>query len=81
MLDDHARLRDKFCQLEALYDQQGPWRDLLEEVGQELEAHARLEDRLVFGYLESVLSAQDLDDILHRSQDFRKRMGRPMGKQ
>jgi iron-sulfur cluster repair protein YtfE (RIC family) len=79
MLDDHARLRDGFRRLCQEVDGDLDCMKLLKELGEQLEAHARLEDRIVFGRLESLLTESELQEVARLSAEFRDLWGRPTG--
>jgi hemerythrin-like domain-containing protein len=79
MLDDHAFLRDGLRRLEKATASDEEFTDLARELGLRLEEHARLEDRIVFGYVESLLSDAELDELGELSAEFRRKLDRPMG--
>ena len=79
MLDDHAFLRDGLRRLEKALQSAEDCRELILVLGARLEEHARLEDRIVFGYLEERLSEEDLAEVGQLSHEFRTRWNRPLG--
>jgi hemerythrin-like domain-containing protein len=79
MLDDHAFLRDGLRRLERALASEQEFAELARELGRRLEQHARLEDRIVFGYVESLLTDVELDELAELSARFRRDLGRPMG--
>lgn len=81
MLDDHAFLRDGLRRLEAGLAARRDCRELTLQLGRRLDQHARLEDRVIFGFLESTLSDEDLADVARLSRTFREQRSRPLGPQ
>lgn len=79
MLDDHALLRDGLRSLEMLLTSGGDYESLAIDLGQALEAHARLEDRMIFGRMEECLSEADLEEVAKLSREYRERWHRPTG--
>lgn len=81
MLDQHARLRAGMRKLEISVEENEEYEQLARNLGQLLNDHARLEDRIIFGRLESLFTDQDLRDVADWSREARKAWGRPVGPQ
>lgn len=79
MLDQHAQLRNQMRLLLNLWERGEEYEDLVRTVGELLHDHARLEDRIIFGRLESLFTQQDLKDVADWSLALRKEWGRPVG--
>lgn len=79
MLDDHAFLRDGLRRLDK--DLQTRHLDLsqLKILGERLEQHARLEDRIIFTLCEQMLTEGELEEIASLSHHFRTQWHRPLG--
>lgn len=73
LLDEHAALRAGF---EALG---GATADAAAATARGLMAHARWEEDTVFEWLQDHLTAPELEDLLRRSQGFRRQNGLPVG--
>lgn len=74
MLDDHAYLRDGLRRLEKAIVSGQDLADLVRDLGQRLESHARLEDRTIFGWIESLLTDIELDELAGLSAEFRRKV-------
>lgn len=81
MLDQHARLRAGMKKLQDLVEQDETDEEFVRSLGQLLNDHARLEDRIIFGRLESLFSEKDLQDVADWSREARQSWGRPIGPQ
>lgn len=81
MLEQHARLRDGMRELERRLDGKEEYGDFVRSLGIKLHDHARLEDRVIFGRLETLFTDKDLDDVARLSVRFREQWGRPIGPQ
>ena len=71
MLDQHAQLRAGMRKLEAMVEKGEPYKRLATSMGQLLNDHARLEDRIIFVRLESLFTEQDLQDVADWSREAR----------
>lgn len=79
MVEDHAVLRDGCRRLRSRLAGDIDSGELIRELGARLEAHARLEDREIFGLLEATLSDEELTEVANLSQQFRTSHSRPVG--
>ena len=73
LLDEHAALRAGF---EALHS---ATRDGAAATARSLMAHARWEEDTVFQWLQDHLTPAELEEMLRRSQAFRRENGLPVG--
>lgn len=81
MLDQHAFLRDGIRRLKQIVEVGQDFTEQLKSLGVLLHDHARLEDRIIFGRLESLFTDEDLADVARLSQEYRETWGRPLGPQ
>ena len=81
MLDQHAQIRAGMRKLEDLVERDAEYEPLVRSLGQLLNDHARLEDRIIFGRLEALFTDQDLQDVADCSREAREAWGRPIGPQ
>lgn len=72
MLADHAWFRDAVPALEAKLAQAEEVQATVQEIGERLHEHARMEDRQLFARLEEHLSEEELAEIQERSGQFRR---------
>lgn len=72
MLDDHAWFRDRVHRLRQALGERGV-ADLVHEMGDRLEKHARMEEQQIFEDLQERLSEQELALIHERSNRFREK--------
>jgi hemerythrin-like domain-containing protein len=70
MLTQHARIRGLAMQLSDELEQDKIREDTLRSLGEQLEAHIRLEEREVFPLIEKTLSAQALQEVASRLAVF-----------
>jgi hemerythrin-like domain-containing protein len=66
MLAEHARLRGLAMQLSDELEQDGVRQDTLRNLGEQLEAHIRLEERRVFPFIEEILPEDALQEAASR---------------
>ena len=70
MLAQHARIRGLTMQLGDELEQDGVRQDTLRNLGEDLEAHIRLEERRVFPLIEETLPEQALREVASRLEVF-----------
>jgi hemerythrin-like domain-containing protein len=79
MLDDHAWFRDVVFELQRKVNASEDLRGFLGQVGQRLDDHVRLEERLIFEHMQGVMGEKDLADVEERSRAFREKWRAPIG--
>jgi iron-sulfur cluster repair protein YtfE (RIC family) len=70
MLTQHARIRGLAMQLSDELEQGKIREDTLRKLGEQLEAHIRLEERQVFPLIEETLSERALQEVASRLEVF-----------
>ena len=70
MLTQHARIRGLAMQLSDELERDGVRQDSLRNLGEHLEAHIRLEERLVFPLVEEILPEHALQEVASRLAVF-----------
>ena len=70
MLAQHARIRGLAMQLGDELEQDGVREDTLRNLGEQLEAHIRLEERRVFPLVEEILPEHGLREVASRLEVF-----------
>jgi hemerythrin-like domain-containing protein len=70
MLAQHARLRALAMKLGDEMEKGAVSRKTLGEIGHMLEAHIRLEERVVFPLIEETLSEEEMREISRRDENF-----------
>jgi hemerythrin-like domain-containing protein len=73
MLEDHIWLHQAVAELQFLIGQGQLDQALFCTVGQRLDDHVRLEERVVFQRIQAELSEDELSQVARRSQAFRRR--------
>jgi len=70
MLAQHARIRGLAMQLSDELERDGVRQDTLRNLGEQLEAHIRLEERRVFPFIEETLPEHGLREVASRLEVF-----------
>jgi hemerythrin-like domain-containing protein len=70
MLTQHARIRGLAMQLSDELEQSKVREDTLRNLGEQLEAHIRLEERRVFPLIEQTLPERALQEVASRLEVF-----------